>query len=81
MEYERVGNIIQLEEFIKKVNLFDNGNEYPFKFQLVGEKDNTPEKTKKSENWKTMKMMKRVKALKRYRIVKMLEKMKRLKKH
>jgi len=69
--FEIVGNIILNKTFI-------NGENYPCQFLLVEEKDDTPIKTKKSGNWKTMKMLKIVKALKRYRIVKRL---KRLKKH
>jgi len=74
---DKIGNISTQPEFDE---IFDKTNiNLEFQFQLEEENNESPKKTKKIVDWKTLKIHKRTKALKRYRIVKRWEKLKRLK--
>jgi len=53
----------------KKICIYDETT------QKCQEVDKPAEKKKKSENWKTVKLMKKFKALKRYRIMKRVKKL------
>jgi len=78
----KIGEFTNLEEFDSFVSETATGTIYTFEFLLVEEKDEpheTPKKRKKSENWKTVKILKSFIALKRYRIMKRMKRLKLLK--